>query len=214
MESVAGDNPGARFIVMYRPIEEIAESRVRKNPGDHPGSSGLDQAVKAWNRSLQGTRRFMRESLVPRVLLISYHDLLYRTEAIVPLISRFLELEFDGSVRADLADEPIQGEKEPLGSEKRALIQKHANRAAEAWILDRVEKQWERPGLYTQKTSKAALTSSLNEMEARAWRLQQKVKELERDRERSRQRFRRLKSSRTWKLVNKISDVRARIAGR
>jgi hypothetical protein len=51
-------------------------------------------------------------------------------------------------------------------------------------------------------------------MEAKTWRLQQKVKELERDKERRRRRFKQLKSSRTWKLVNKISGVRARIAGR
>jgi hypothetical protein len=51
-------------------------------------------------------------------------------------------------------------------------------------------------------------------MEARTWRLQQRVKELERDRKRSRRRLRQLKSSRTWKLVNRISALKARIAGR
>jgi len=51
-------------------------------------------------------------------------------------------------------------------------------------------------------------------MEARTWRLQQRVKELERDRERGRRRFKQLKSSRTWKLVHKIGDVKARIVGR
>jgi len=219
MESVAGNNPGARFIVMYRPIEEIAESWETKGAADHPnGNDGFEQAAKIWNRSLQGTRRFIRESLVPRVLLISYHDFLYRTETIVPLISRFLELEFDESATADLADETLQPERESfeetLGKEKRSLIQKHANRAAEAWILDRIDKQWRKPGLYTQKTSKAALATSLDEMEARTWRLQQKVKELERDRERRRRRFKQLKNSRTWKLVNKISDVRAKIGGK
>ena len=220
MESVAGNNPGARFIVVYRPIEEVAESWETKDADDHPGSNdGFEQAVKTWNRSLQGTRRFIRESLVPRVLLVNYHDLLYRSETVVPLISRFLELEFDEPVTADRADETLQSERgerprETLSREKRSLIQKHANRAAEAWILDRIDKQWKKPGLYTQKTSKAALATSLDEMEARTWRLQQKVKELERDRERRRRRFKQLKSSRTWKLVNKISGVRARIAGR
>jgi len=219
MESVAGNNPGARFIVMYRPVEEVAESWETKDADDHQNSDyGLGQAVKTWNRSLQGTRRFIRDSVVPRVLLISYHDFLYRTEAVVPQISRFLELEFDESVVADLTDEALQSEKgepgESPGREKRSLIQKHANRAAEAWILDRIERQWEEPGLYTQRTSKAALATSLDETEARTWRLQQKVKELERDRERRRRRFKQLQSSRTWKLLNRISGIRARIAGR
>ncbi|MBA3703645.1 MAG: hypothetical protein H0W79_12665, partial [Rubrobacteraceae bacterium] len=95
-----------------------------------------------------------------------------------------------------------------------SLIQKHANRAAEAWILDRIEKQWEEPGLYTQKTSKAALAASLDEAEARIWQLQQKVSELKRDRVRRRRRFKQLQSSRTWRLLDRISGIRARIAGR
>jgi Sulfotransferase family len=219
MESVAGNNPGARFIIVYRPIEEVAESWEPKAGDDHQrNNDGFGRAVKAWNRSLQGTRRFIRASLVPRVLLISYHDLLYQTESVVALISRFLELELDESVTADLADEAPQSERvnpgETLGKEKRSLIQKHANRAAEAWVLNRIERQWEKPGLYTQRTSKAALASSLDETEARTWRLQQKVKELERDRERRRRRFKRLQNSRSWKLLNRISGFRARIAGR
>ena len=219
MESVAGNNPGARFIVMYRPIEEVAESWETKVADDHQISNdGFGQAVKTWNRSLQGARRFIRESLVPRVLLISYHDFLYRTGTVVPLISRFLELEFDESSTRDWADETLQFEKlrrseDTLNQEKRSLIQKHANHAAEAWILDRIDKQWKKPGLYTQNTSKAALTASLDEMESRTWRLQQTIKELERDRERRRRRFNQLKSSRAWKLLNRISDIRAKIAG-
>src|SRR5215211_4245991 len=106
MESVAGYNPGARFIVMYRPVEEVAESWETKDSDDHKNSNnGLGQAVKTWNRSLQGTRRFIRDSVVPRVLLISYHDFLYRTETVVPLISRFLEVEFDKSATAERPDE-------------------------------------------------------------------------------------------------------------
>jgi hypothetical protein len=220
MESVAANNPGARFIVVYRPIEEVAESWETKKTEDHHSSKeGFGQAVKTWNRSLQATRRFIRDSLLPRVLLIDYHDFLYRTETVVPLISHFLELEFDKTVMAAQADEALWPERakqdgERLSREKRSTIQKHANRAAETWIVGRIDKQWKKPGLYTQKTSKAALAASLNEMEARAWRLQQKVKELERDLERRRRRLRQLKSSRTWRLVNKISGIRVRIAGK
>jgi hypothetical protein len=218
MESVAANNPGARFIVVYRPIEEVAESWDTGNLEAHQNSKdGFGQAVKTWSRSLQATRRFISASLLPRVLLIDYRDFLYRTETVVPLISRFLELEFDETVMAAQVDENLfsESDKRPeasLSKEKRSSIQKHANRAAEAWILGRIDKQWEKPGLYTQKTSRAALAASLDDMEARSWQLQQKVKELGRDLERRRRRFKQLKSSRTWRLVNKISGVRARIA--
>jgi hypothetical protein len=219
MESVAGNNPGARFIVMYRPIEEVAESWEPEDADDRQNrNDGFGRAVKTWNRGLQGTRRFIRDSLIPRVLLINYHDFLYRTETVAPLISRFLELEFDETVTAELSDEVPQSERvrsrKTLGRKQRSLIEKHANRAAEAWILDRIEKQWVKPGLYTQRTSKSALATSLDEAEARTWRLQEKVRELERDRERRRRRFKQLQSSRSWKLLNRISSIRTRIAGR
>ena len=219
MESVAANNPGARFIVVYRPIEEVAESWETTVADDHQNSNdGFGQAVKTWNRGLQGTRRFMRDSLVPRVLLISYHDFLHRTETVVPLISRFLELAFDKSVAADWAAEAVQSQrgrpKETLSKEKQTLIQKKANRAAEEWILNRIDKQWKRPGLYTQNTSKAALATSLEQMEARSWQLQQKVKELERERKHRRRRFKQLQSSMTWILLNRISGIRAKIVGR
>jgi hypothetical protein len=214
MESVAGNNPGARFIVIYRPIEEIAESWEPEDADDRQNSNdGFGHAVKTWNRGLQGTRRFIRDSLIPRVLLINYHDFLYRTETVAPLISRFLELELDEISPVELSDEVPQSERVRSG-EKRSLIQKHANRAAEAWILDRIEKQWVKPGLYTQRTSKSALATSLEEAEASTWRLQEKVRELERDSERRRRRFEQLQSSTTWKLLNRISSIRTRIAGR
>ena len=212
MESLAGNNPGARFIVMYRPIEEVVESWEPEDAdGRQNGDDGFGRAVKTWNRGLQSTRRFIRESLIPRVLIIDYHDFLYRTETVAPLISRFLELEFDETATAELSDDVPQSER---SGEGRSLIQKHANRAAEAWILDRIEKQWVKPGLYTQRTSKSALTTSLDEAEARTWRLQEKVRELERDRERGRRRFKQLQSSKTWKLLDRISSIRARIVGR
>ena len=214
MESVAGNNPGARFIVMYRPIEEIAESWEPEDADNGQDSNdGFGRAVKTWNRGLQSTRRFIRESLTPRVLIIDYHDFLYRTETVAPLISRFLELDFDETVAAEPSDKVPQPERVGSG-EKRSLIQEHANRAAEAWILDRIEKQWQKPALYTQRTSKSALATSLDEAEAKTWRLQEKVRELERDRERRRQRFEQLQSSSSWKLLNRISSIRIRKAGR
>ena len=212
MESVAANNPGARFIVVYRPIEEVAESWEPEDAeGRQNGDDDFGRAVRTWNRGLQGTRRFIRESLIPRVLIIDYHDFLYRRETVAPLISRFLELEFDETLTAEPSDEVPPPER---SGERRSLIQKQANRAAEAWILDRIEKQWVKPGLYIQRTSKSALATSLDEAEARTWRLQEKVRELERDMERGRRRFKQLRSSKTWKLLERISSIRSRIAGR
>jgi hypothetical protein len=161
----------------------------------------------------------MRDSLVPRVLLISYHDLLYRTETIMPLISRFLELEFDwpgAEYKADKTPQPDEESRREatLSTKERTLIQKHANRSAEAWILNRIDKQLRKPGLYTQETSKSAFATTLNEMEAKTWRLQQRVKELERDRKSRRRQFRELKNSRAWKLANKLSALRAKMTAR
>ena len=119
---------------------------------------------------------------------------------------------------AEFSDGVPQSERvrsrESLGREKRSLIQKHANRAAEAWILDRIEKQWVKPGLYIQRTSKSALAAYLDETEAKTWQLQQKIRELKRDRVRRRRRLKQLQSSRTWRLLGRISGIRARIAGR
>jgi len=156
MDLLAKNNPGAHFIVLYRPIEEVVESWESRaeDPDDHWASHrGTEEAVKIWNLALQKTREFLESSSASRVLIISYHDFFYRNEAVVPLISGFLGLEFDESVtrawrEASLEFESGRRRKKPLSEEQRSFIQEHADRAAEAWVLDRIEKQWREPGLY------------------------------------------------------------------
>lgn len=94
LELVAGNNPGARFVVMHRPIEEVAESweAIAEAPSDH------------WNLALRNTRRFVGNSSAPRILVINYHDFLHRTDCVIPLVSRFLELELDKFVTRAWAD--------------------------------------------------------------------------------------------------------------
>ena len=92
-------------------------------------------------------------------------------------------LEFDEPVtrswqEASLGFESKRQSKEPLSEEQQSFIQKHADRAAEAWILDRIEKQWREPGLYVVESKEAAL-ASLDEAEVRMWRLHHRVQELE-----------------------------------
>jgi hypothetical protein len=221
MDIVAENNPGARFIVLYRPIEEVAESweaRAQDYEDRWHSDRGFEIAVDIWNSALRTTREFIESSPAPRALIVAYHDFFYRNETVMPLISDFLELEFDESVTAawralSLSFAGRRRHKEPLSEEQQAFIEEHADRAAEAWVLDRIEKQWSESGLYIEESREKAL-SSLHEMEARAWRLQQRVNTLERDYARARRKagqLEDLQSSRTWKLLNKLNRARIRL---
>jgi Sulfotransferase family len=160
MDVLARNNAGARFIVLYRPIEEIIESweSRAKDPDDHwPSDRGTEEAVKVWNTALRKTRSFIKSSSAPRVLIISYHDFFYRNATVVPLISRFLGLEIDESVtrawrEASLEFEGERRRKEQLSEEQLSFVQEHADRAAEAWVLDHIERQWREPGLYLEES--------------------------------------------------------------
>lgn len=244
MDQLAANNPGARFIMLYRPIEEIAESwdARAKNPDDPWRSErGYQLSVEVWNLAMRGMRNFIESSPAPRVLIVSYHDFFYRNEAVAPQISRFLGLEFDESVtrswrEASLQFESVRRPKEPLSEEQQSFIQEHADRAAEAWVLDRIEKQWREPGLYVVESKETAL-AALDETEARMRWLQQRLQKLEQDLarqrrevERERQRDRQLlarerregkrlnrqledmQSSRTWRLLNKLDRIRSKIS--
>lgn len=186
MDRLAGGNPGARFIMLYRPIEEVAESweARAKNPEDRWRSErDYKLSVEVWNQAMQGMRNFIENSPTPRVLIVSYHDFFYRNELVSPQISRFLGFEFDESVTAAWRDtsksfENNRRRKESLNEEQQIFIQEHADREAEAWVLDRIERQWNDPGLYVEESTEAMI-SSLDDVEARMWRLQQAVDSLE-----------------------------------
>jgi hypothetical protein len=159
MDVLAKNNPGAHFIVLYRPIEEVVESWEARatDPDDHWASHrGTEEAVKIWNIALQKTREFIESSPIPRVLIVSYRDFFYRNEAVVPLVSRFLGLEFDESMirawrEASLEFESGRRRKEPLSEEQQSFIQENAERAAEAWVIERIENQWSELGLDVEK---------------------------------------------------------------
>ncbi len=178
MDRLAGRNPGARFIVLYRPLEEVAESwDARAKDPDDPwrGERGVEMSVEVWNAAMQKTREFIESSPAPRVLIIGYHDFFYRNEAVAPQISRFLGLEFDESItnawrEASSGFESRRRRKEPLSEEQRSFLREYADHEAEAWVLGRIEQQWISPELYVEEGEKAAL-SSLDQIEARMWRL-------------------------------------------
>lgn len=246
MDRLAGRNPGARFVVLYRPLEEVAESwdaRARDPEDPWRDERGVEMSVEVWNAAMQKTREFIQSSPAPRVLVVCYHDFFYHNEAVVPQISRFLGLEFDESItgawqEASSGFESGRRRKEPLSEEHLAFIREHADREAEAWVLDRIEQQWTDPGLYAEGSPEEA-PSSLDRIEARMWRLHQQVedgpkqrgKNLERQlrearsseaqwarqveelRERNRdleRQLRETRSSKTWRLLDGINRLKKR----
>ena len=146
------NNPGARFIVLHRPVEEVAESWGigGNNPADpwRGRENGFERGVQAWNRALNKTREFVERGGGEPVLIVSYHDFFYRNEACAPLISHFLDLELDESVlrswRELSADfERTRRPKNELTEEQEAFVRTHKDHAAEDWTLHRIRAQWE-----------------------------------------------------------------------
>ena len=141
-------------MVLYRSIEEVAESyQARsKNPSDRwlGNRDGFKIGVRDWNVAMRKTRDFIESQLDPQVLVVSYHDFFHHSEAFIPLISRFLDIEFDDSVRESWRKmsrrfEERRRQKEPLDEEQQAYIEGNKDRVAEAWILERIERQWKEP---------------------------------------------------------------------
>ncbi|MBA3232306.1 MAG: sulfotransferase [Acidobacteria bacterium] len=151
MGNLAKNNPGARFVVLYRPVEEVAESydARSKNPEDGwlGGKNGFEIGVRDWNIAMKKTRQFVESGRSPEVLVVSYHDFFGDSEASIPLVSRFLELDFDDSVREAWSKmsrsfEGRRRKKEPLNEEQARYIQENKDFESEGWILDRIQKQY------------------------------------------------------------------------
>jgi hypothetical protein len=145
------NNPGARFIVLHRPVEEVAESwGVGGNNSADPWrgrENGFERGVQAWNRSLNKTREFVESGTGHPVLIVSYHDFFYRNEACASLISRFLDLEFDESVyrswrRLSADFERTRRPKSELTEEQATFVRTHKDHAAEDWVIRRIDTQW------------------------------------------------------------------------
>lgn len=204
-------NPGARFIVLYRPVEEVAESfeaRARDDGDLWPGHLDFEKGIQRWNLTLQRTRDFIENDPDSSVLIIGYHDFFYRNDACIPLISGFLGIDIDGPVREAWREMSLRFEserrtKEPIGKKREASIRKNKDHATETWILNRIEKQWSEPELYTGRDNTArpprderretVATSTVTQTEARV----PKTEQLERRIEVYEQRVEELESSLT-----------------
>lgn len=144
------NNPGARFIVLYRPVEEVAESfeARAKNPQDKwPSENGFEAGVRNWNRALRCTREFLEGDSERELLIVDYHDFFRENEACIALISGFLELEFDEKVREawkrmSRRFVKKRRDKKPLNEEQTLVIEENKNHVAEKWILDHIERQY------------------------------------------------------------------------
>lgn len=257
LETLAENNPEARFVIMYRPVEEVAESWEARagNPRDlWPSHRDFEAGVQTWNRAQRRTREFLERELNPKALIVSYHDFFYRNDLCSSLVSRFLDLEIDATVRGiweemstefELARRP----KGKLEERQQEFIRENKDRAAEEWILKRIAEQWSRFGLDSEEKASRARHSDRRDlaaalMEARGEageralkvrRLRERVEQLEnslfeknrkmRDLEQRNLRLERraqsldrqlrsIKESRTWKFLNKLGSVKARVLGR
>ena len=166
-----------------------------------------------------GMRDFAETSPLPRLLIVSYQDFFYQNESVMPQISRFLGAEFDNDIATRWSEtseefESSRRKKKELSPEQTSYLHEHADRDAEAWVLERIRKQWEDPNLYVVE-DESTTASALDDMEARVWQLQRKVGELERDlararrkKQQSNKKLKDLQNTKSWKLLQRLSRVR------
>lgn len=202
LDMLSENNPGAHFILTYRPLEEVAESfeARSKNPEDPwlGGRDGFALGIQFWNLAMKSAREFVESGTNPNVLIVSYYDFFYRNEACMPLLSRFLNVEFDERVceiwKSMTHDfESGRRRKKSLTDEQAALIAKLKDSRSERWILERIERQWQDPELYAQGSHCADLrpefAAGIARETKRAGSYEARKKELERKAERLEQRL-------------------------
>ena len=244
LPTISQNNPGASFILTYRPIEEVVESfeARSRNPQDPwlGGRNGFELGVEYWNRAMRSTREFIESGLNRDVLIISYHDFFYRNEDCIPLISRFLDLEFDESLRKAWREtsRSFEGErrqKESLSEEQIEFIEKRKDYVAERWVLERIEDQWRELDHGSAPSQRQGAEADLEKERAeavararRAWDLERQVERLKNSLVEERRRTERLerknqnlerqigaiRGSRSWRLLGKLGRMRAKISGR
>ena len=229
------NNPGAKFILTYRPLEGVAESFEARSqdPEDPWRLGGFEAGIDYWNIAMRATRDFVEGSADPNVLVLSYHDFFYRNEACVPLISHFLNLEFDDAVlgewkRMSAGFEAERRRKRPLTGEQARFVEEHKDHAAEEWVLGRIEEQWkslERDRAEAQEMVRArgaepyglaleavkARNASGNEA-ARARYLERRVEELEGSLEEKTRALERLETCNA-RLALQVRDLDGRLEG-
>lgn len=246
-KAISENNPGAHFLITYRPIEEVVESfEKRAEYPDDPwigGKDGLKMGVHAWNRAMSGARQYLETSPEPNGLIISYHDFFSRSSDYIPLLSRFLEIDFDGSIAEAWENtsrefESSRRRKKPVTEEKAAYIAENKDHAAEEWMLERIERQWHEPGLYKQsggaQSDRRKLAAALmkerartqpggdtdqnleraaKRLENRLTRERRQTKALRRENRTLENKINNIQASRSWKLLSRLRRLRSAVSG-
>ncbi len=232
---VAENNPRARFVVMYRPIEEVVESYVArsKDPGDRwlGGKNGFGLGIKDWNVAMRNTREFVEAGMGRRTLIVDYNDFFHRNETCIPLVSRFLGIEFDERIR-DIwgrLSSRFENERRPkdsLSEEQKALLQKRKDHAAEEWVLERIQKQRDEIGVEEEgvpprgvRDGWREVAEELMRMEvaaqtARSRRLERRIEKLEEKIRPERERLSLVRNPAARKLLARLDRVRAKVMGK
>jgi SAM-dependent methyltransferase len=222
-------NPGAHFIITYRPVEEVAESFQARadDPGDKwPSSNGFEQGVELWNSALRYTRDFVESVRDPKLLVLGYHDFFNWNEASIRLISQFLDVEFDEAVRENWMASSREFEKErqrkaPLDEKQLAYVEENKDHAAEKWILDLIDKQWSEPDQASEsepaqwvpgkKGMQIELEEQLRDARQRARRLRKRNQRLTRQVRDLNRQVQSMRNSKIVRLSNKLGAVSARV---
>lgn len=145
---LVADNPEAHFIVLFRPVEEVAESfQARERNGEDSWPHGFEDGVKRWNLALRRTRAFVESGADAQLLLLPYHDFFSGHEAGIALVARFLGVEFEPALRAQWAQRSAQFErrrrqKQPLSEGQTAFVAQNRDRDHERWALELVDRQY------------------------------------------------------------------------
>ena len=146
---LADNNQGARFLVLHRPLDEVAESFEARasDRGDHwPSENGFEKAIEVWNAALEHTRSFVAARGSDSLRIVDYRRFAADPGALAPLLSDFLEIDLDGAVTAAWAARSrdftsTRRLKRSLSTTQQGLIREGKDLALEAWALDYIERQ-------------------------------------------------------------------------
>jgi hypothetical protein len=202
-------NPDAHFIVLYRPLEEVAESfeARAKDPEDHwPARYDYALSVKLWNLALNRTREFVEGGQGHRVLVLDYHGFFHGDEETIALLSRFLEVEFDEATLDSWREigtgfENSRRSKETLDEGQRSFVLDNKDRAAEEWILERIVRQHREPDEVFAEQPGSEERGGIHHLRQRNRRLSRKIEKLE-------DRISELESSPYRRILKKFANLK------
>ncbi|SMC04639.1 hypothetical protein SAMN00767673_1167 [Rubrobacter radiotolerans DSM 5868] len=223
-------NPGAHFLIIYRSVTDVAGFAGDGRSVDEC----FEAAVKSWNRTVSGIREYFENTDEPNGLIVALPGSPEDEEGEAALLSHFLEVEPGDGVCFDLRERKPEPAARPMSEERTAYVDARKNHADEAWLLRRIERQREEPGLYKRSPGEArgrrrlaAATAALNAPDKDLVRLQMldkdlkdRVKSVERTAERLgqtnlnlRAELAALQDSSSWRVARGLTSVLRRIRG-